>query len=244
MKYLILLPLLWLAGCTTMHQSEVTQQQEYEQADQAYVDRYKDSVISEPCAISDCMDELVALEAEQRTPEPVEDCAGCSAHFGLGGEGVGERFSLLEAYGEISFNEAQSSADNAGHIRVSALIVNDPAMSDLGFAGGSIALLASTPYWFAGFGGSFTDSCIQEGDNRDHCLVAKRFSIYGETGIQAHAFNLLRLQLYTRPTASMLYEPLAPEGYNTRTQAMDKADSGWHFDAYLSWGLRLGVYFQ
>lgn len=244
MKYLMLLPLLWLAGCTTMHQAEITQQQEYEQADQAYVDHYKDSVISEPCAGSDCMDELVALEAEQLNPEPVEDCETCFVHFGFAGEGVGERFSLIEAYGEVAFGDEEFTTENAGHIRVSALIVDDPAMSDLGFAGGSITLLASTPYWFAGFGGSFTDSCIQEGDNRDHCLVAKRFSIHGETGVQAHAFNFLRLQLYTRPTASMLYEPLAPEGYNTRTQAMDKAGSDWHFDAYLSWGVRLGVYFQ
>lgn len=243
MKYLLFLPLIWLAGCTTLHQVEVQLAQEYEQADPAYINEYTNHQTNEQtdaCAknADTCQAALLALEAED--PTEAEPCINCSSHFGISVEQRG----LLDAHVEFAGGSLES--DLTGNMRLSALFVTDIAQSDdISFAGFGVDFYANhrPNHWYAGFGGSFTDSCIWPDDNRDHCLIAKRFALHGEAGVQAHLFNLLRLQLYTRPTGVIGHLPIAPPGYGERVEAVDAAGSDWHFDAYTSWGTRLGVFF-
>lgn len=246
MKYLVLLPLFWLAGCTTMHQAKVQQAEELRQADEHEVADYTSTLSNEQtdaCADSASSCQTVLVELEEQDATDSDACTDCTAHFGISGEWTSSQINLLDVYAELAISPADEAM--AINTRINALMaIGQDLPDELTFMGYGINFgISHRPnHWFAGVGGSFTDSCILAQDNRDHCLIAKRFAFHAQAGVQTHLFNGLRLQLYTRPTGVLLHQPIAPSGYAERTEALASAGSDWHFNTYVSWGVRFGYF--
>lgn len=248
MKYLALLPLFWLAGCTTMHQAKVQQAEEFKQADESYIEAHTSALSTEKteaCADSALSCQAVLIELEDADATEPAECTDCAAHFGLSGEWISLQINLVDAYAELSMSSEDEVMALTARINALATISQD-LPEELVFWGYGINFgISHRPnHWFAGVGGSFTDSCISPDNKRDHCLVAKRFALHTEAGIQAHLFNALRLQLYTRPTGTLIHQPIAPTGYAERSEALDSAGSDWHFNTYVSWGVRFGYFLE